>query len=629
MTKTNKFRNLLLILILILSGCTTSHLTCVGRDNWAAAMSKSALTTGELSYKTEFFLVKCSLSEYYNNDHQKVIERLALFIENPNDKTIPGENSRIDALSAIIELCTYQAQQTSGEETIKYWMSAAYYSYKYLFDKSLNHNPTAYNSLDYAANIRFYNYAMSNIFPYCVENNISLEKTQTFPLVLSTVEFLPAHSDLIWSYTRFTDYVNGYDYLPKNMQSHSYVGGLGVPMLGLQKYAPVKDKDIALLSMIYPFTFLIKFESFDLSKSSIKAQPEFYDSFKSEYIKINSEEVPLSKDYTLAIAKFIDSYKEMISGIDYMFNPEAMANLQGIYMFSPYDPNKIPVLLTHGLMSNPRTWTEMLNTLLGNQRIRENYQFWLYTYPTGQPIFYSEYQFRTAIMDLHQKYDPQSRDFCFNHMVLIGHSMGGVLSRLAVQDSQGTKFAEKALEANSLDELNLDDKEKIYLKNIGIFKPIPFIGCVILISAPNRGSDMATWKFSRIGSYLITLPVKVTQGGAGLVKKAAVASGLKPDDNPIPTGIDSLKPSNRYLKTSVDLPFKDNLEIHTIIGNENKAGERSGSDGVVPYSSAHLDNTQSEIVIKSSHGAHQTTEGIREVTRILLEYLDKLEKEKK
>ncbi|MEI6054828.1 MAG: hypothetical protein WCR55_02110 [Lentisphaerota bacterium] len=618
----------LIALSAILCSCSTSHLTYVGKDNWAAAMSKSALTTGDLSYKTEFFLVKYSLAEDYNNDPEKVIQRIALFIEHPDDKIIPGENSRAEALSTLIELCTYEAQQTSDQKAMKYWMSAAFYSYKYLYDKSLNYNPTAYNALEYAANIRFYNYALSNIYSYCADNKISLEKAQTFPLVIGTVNILPVNSDLIWSYSKFTDYVNGYDYIPKNLQSHSYVGGLGVPILGLQEYAPGANKDLAMVSMVYPFTFLIKFESFDLSKGSITALPEFYDSFKSEYIKIDGEEVPLSKDYTLNLAQFIDANKEMISGIDFMFNPEAMANLQGLYMLSPYDPNKIPVLLTHGLMSNPRTWVEMLNTLLSDQEIRENYQFWVYTYPTGQPIFYSEYQFRTAIMEVHQKYDPESKNLGFNQMVLIGHSMGGVLSRIAVQDSQGNKFVEDALGVKDLSTLKLDDKEKKFLDDVGVFKPLPFVGCIILICAPNRGSDMATWTFSRFGSYLITLPTKVTQGSGGFVHKAVIASGLKPDDNPIPTGIDSLKPSSKYLINSVNLPFKNDLEIHTIIGNQEAAGEKSGSDGVVPYSSAHLDNAQSELVVKSDHAAHQTSVGIKEVSRILLDYLDKLNKER-
>lgn len=629
MLKSIKNYTFLLILSIILLGCATSHLTYVGNDNWAATMAKSPLTTGDLSYKTRYFLVKNALIDDYKNDRQKVIKTLALFVEHPSDKVIPGEDSVIEALSVLVELCTYEAQRASNKDSIKYWMSAAFYSYKYIFDKSLKQNATAYNALEYAADIRFYNYALSKIYSYCADNDISLEEPQGFPLVIGIVKLSPVKSDLIWSYSRFDEYVNGYDYIPKNLQSHSYVAGLGVPILGLQKYTKGTkiNKDLALVSMVYPFTFLIKFENFDLSKGSIDARPEFYDSFNDEYTQIEGQDIPLSKDYSLALAECTDSY-EAISGIKYMFNPAAMGDLQGLYLMAPYNPNKIPVLLVHGLMSGPNTWLEMLNTLLSNETIRENYQFWMYTYPTGQPIYYSEYQLRTSIMEVYKKYNLSNKDFGFNHMVIIGHSMGGLLTRLSVQDSENDYLVNKITGAD-VSKLELNDKEKQFLNEVGVFKPLPFVGCIILIATPNRGSEMATFTFSRIGSYFITLPTTVTQNSFNIVKEVAIASGLHPDDNPIPNGIDSLAPDSKFLDTSVGLPFKKDLEIHTIIGNQIKSGEKSGSDGVVPYSSAHLDNVQSELVVKSGHSAHQSSEGIKEVSRILLEYLNKLDKERK
>ncbi len=627
----NTIKNYTSILIstLLLLGCSTSHLTYVGSDNWAAIMSKSALTTGDLSYRTRYFLVKNALLDDYNDDHQKVIKLLAKFVETPSDKMIPGEDSVVKTLSALIELCTFEAQNTSGKESIKYWMSTAFYSYKYIFDKSLNQSTTTYNALDYAADLRFYNYALSKIYSYCADNHISLEEPQGFPLVIGIVKLSPVKSDLLWSYSKFDDFVSCYDYIPKNLQSHSYVSGLGVPILGLQKYTQGTklQKDLALVSMVYPFTFFIKFESFELNKGSINAIPEFYDSFNDEYIQIDGEEVPLSKDYSLALAECIDSY-HAISGIKFMFNPAAMGDLQGLYFLAPYNPEKIPVLLVHGLMSDPSTWLEMLNTLLSDEAIRKNYQFWIYTYPTGQPIYYSEYQFRKAIMSVHQKYDPQSKNFEFNHMVIIGHSMGGLLTRLSVQDSQGYKLADEITGVDDINKLKLSDKEKNFLSDIGVFKPLPFVGCIILISTPNRGSEMATFTLARIGSYFISLPDTITKNSFDLVKNITVAAGLQPDDNPIPNGIDSLAPTSKYLDKSLSLPFKKNLEIHCIIGNQKKAGEKSGSDGIVPYSSAHLDQANSELVIKSNHSAQQKPECIKEVARILLEYLKEIDEKK-
>ena len=626
LNKTSLKFYLLFIASLFIVSCATDHITYIGRDNWAAVMSKSAITGGELSYKTTYFLAKNSMMDDYEENHQTLIEKLAKLIESPDKITFPDKPSLLEANFALIELCVFEAQHAEDEEALKYYLSAGFFSYRFLYDKALNINLTSYNSLEYASILRFYNYSMSEIYSNFADRKISLEEPHTYQIVTGSIELSSVKSDLIWSYSVFTDYVNGYDYIPKNFQSHSYVSGIGVPIIGMQNAPQEHDKDLAAVRLVYPFTFLIEFKSFDLSSGTVKATPEFYDSYKNEFIKIDSQDVPLSKDYTLAIAKFIDSYKERISGIKFMFDPDAMANLQGIYLLSPYDPNKIPVLLVHGLMGQPRTWMEMLNTLLSNQQIREHYQFWFYTYPTGDPIFYSEYKFREALESIHKKYDPESKDLGFSHMVLIGHSMGAVLSRIAVQDSEGTKFAEDLFSVKDLKQLKLDKEEDNFIRKVGVFKPIPFIGCVILMAPPNRGSDMATFTFSRIGSSLISLPLKVTQQSGALVQKAVIAAGVKENNYPIPNGIDSLKPSSRYLEYSVKLPFKKDLFIYTIIGNIEKSGEKSGSDGVVSYSSAHLDNATEEVVIKSDHSVQQTSDGIREVTHILLKYLNEAEK---
>jgi hypothetical protein len=41
----------------------------------------------------------------------------------------------------------------------------------------------------------------------------------------------------------------------------------------------------------------------------------------------------------------------------------------------------------------------------------------------------------------------------------------------------------------------------------------------------------------------------------------------------------------------------------------------------VPYTSAHLEGAESELVVKSGHGAQETPEAIAEIRRILLLHL--------
>jgi pimeloyl-ACP methyl ester carboxylesterase len=624
-SKLPNIKSYLAVLVIILCSCSTSHLTYIGKDSWIDAMSMSAMTTNDLSYKSRYFLVENDLMNRFQKNPQEVIKQLAEYIEDSHNNPMAIRKENITkVLSVLVELCTYKARNSSKNEAIKYWMSSCFYSYKYLFDKSVITALTPYNSLEYAADIRFYNYALSNIAAYFADNNIMLESSHEFPLVIGKVRLSKARSDLLWPLEKFDSFVNGYDYLPKNLQSHSYVSGLGVPILGIQKYdsGTKLNKELAIISLVYPFTFLMRFENFDLRGGSIDAVPELFDSFNNEFVKIDNNKIPLSKDYSLALAKVTDSYPKKISGFKYMLNPDKMGDLQGLYMLAPYNRDKIPVVLVHGLMSSPEIWLEMLNTLLNNRSIRENYQFWVYAYPTGDPVYYSAFKFRSALMEVKNKYTRNTKNQKFNEMVIIGHSMGGLLTRLSIQSSNGYELIEK-ITSIKIDNLKLNDAQRKFLIDVGLFQPLPFIKSVVLISTPNKGSKMATFTLARIGSYLISLPLTVVQHSRSIIKQVAVASGLKEDDFTIPNGIDQLAPTSKFIQIAYELPVKKDVEVHSIIGNEDQAGEKSGSDGVVLYSSAHLPYAQSELVIKSDHSAYDKPECIKEVLRILLEHLQK------
>ena len=104
-------------------------------------------------------------------------------------------------------------------------------------------------------------------------------------------------------------------------------------------------------------------------------------------------------------------------------------------MLEPYEPGKIPVLMVHGLWSSPMTWMEMFNDLRSVPEIRKHYQFWFYEYPTGQPFWVSAAQMRHDLAKLRDVLDPRHLEPALDQMVLVGHSMGGLVSRLQTVDS--------------------------------------------------------------------------------------------------------------------------------------------------------------------------------------------------
>ena len=68
----------------------------------------------------------------------------------------------------------------------------------------------------------------------------------------------------------------------------------------------------------------------------------------------------------------------------------------------------MPVVMVHGLWSSPITWMEMYNDLRSDPQVRENYQFWFYLYPTGQPFWTSATQMREDLAMMRREVDPNA-----------------------------------------------------------------------------------------------------------------------------------------------------------------------------------------------------------------------------
>jgi pimeloyl-ACP methyl ester carboxylesterase len=129
-------------------------------------------------------------------------------------------------------------------------------------------------------------------------------------------------------------------------------------------------------------------------------------------------------DFTAPIVTHTIDIKEFWLAFTGLLNPEAREAQLSIN--EPYDRNRIPVVFVHGPNSHPRMWRDVINDLRADPDLRGRYQFWAFYYPTGSPIAYSALRLREELATLDQVVGPQ------HHMVFIGHSMGGLLSRMQV-----------------------------------------------------------------------------------------------------------------------------------------------------------------------------------------------------
>ena len=151
---------------------------------------------------------------------------------------------------------------------------------------------------------------------------------------------------------------------------------------------------------------------------------------------------------------------------------------------------------------------------------------------------------------------------------------------------------------------------------------------MIFIAAPLRGSDLARIWLGRIGSSLVRSPISLLRAGKDALKVVTFRSDdlklkvtFRSGDLKLkrfPNSVDTLAPSNRFVKAINTIPITSGIPYHTIIGDRGRGDSPKSSDGIVPYWSSHMDDAKSELIVPSGHSAHQNPHAIEEVRRILI-----------
>src|SRR5262249_35041719 len=154
---------------------------------------------------------------------------------------------------------------------------------------------------------------------------------------------------------------------------------------------------------------------------------ELYNPLTVQGVHVRGLHVPLEYDLTTPLAYCLS--KTDLEGAPYLgfLSADRLRDRSGIYLFEPYQPGKIPVVMTHGLLSAPLTWTPLFNDLRADPVLREHFQFWFSLYPTGNPYLATAADLRLALAHLRSELDPHRRDPALDQMVFVGHSMGGLV----------------------------------------------------------------------------------------------------------------------------------------------------------------------------------------------------------
>jgi pimeloyl-ACP methyl ester carboxylesterase len=308
-------------------------------------------------------------------------------------------------------------------------------------------------------------------------------------------------------------------------------------------------------------------------------------------------DLPLAMDLETPLTATRVTGPRLGAGIANLLRPGHFVGRPRIVFLQPFDPDKTPVVLVHGLMSTPRMWEPLVLDLLTDPEIRARCQFWFFYYPTGQPVPLSALQLREALDDAAATHGLQRR------LILVGHSMGGILSR-----AQVSRLTLKDAQTIVPNLASLPDGGLV--RRALVFEPRTDVARAVFLFTPHRGSRLASSGLGSWGIRLIRLPDTL------LSELGAVADQLTGPDRPrLPTSIHGLSPDSPFLG-ALDRT-RPTVPTHTILGDRGRGDGLAGSDGVVPYLSAHLPSAESELVVPTGHGGFAHPQSVAEIKRII------------
>jgi len=617
-------------LFAVSAGCSTTRYLSQRsvRDNPLAAplrlMTRRGPQTSERTWNT---LRRYGLRGQYRQDAYVCLARM--------QKTI-RDNPDPELIHALAELSYVEGKRAERggrvSDALGHYGVALTSSYDYLFSDELNEARNQYDP-QFRATCDLYNESLEDTLRLlCSENKI--RPGQTYRVKTPDREFV-IHSQLRgnWDPDELDHYEFVSDYEIETLRSKHTTFGLGVPLIAVRRSDEADDPRETHYpkGLSYAVTAMMRCspggpQGGDEPKVCVL---EFFDPLSANQVKLADHWVPLETDLTTPLAFFLDTprFRENNPETEGLINPAGVEKNRGLYMLEPYDPNRIPVLMVHGLWSSPRTWMDMFNDLRSFPEIRQRYQFWFYLYPSGQPFWLSATQLRNDLKQLRQKFDPGHRDAPMDQMVLVGHSMGGLISRMQTIDS-GDDFW-NIVSDKPPQELQGKNTQRDKLVSTLFFKPNRSVQRVITIGTPHRGSTFANDITRWLARKIIRLPSMAVSTGQSLVRNNP---GLFRDTEllTMANAIDSLAPESPIFPVMLRANYAPDVKFHNIIGvidDPTFLQARAGrGDGVVTYASAKMDDTESELIVDADHTKiHMTGEAIFEVRRILLQHLRELD----
>lgn len=425
------------------------------------------------------------------------------------------------------------------------------------------------------------------------------------PLTLSSgdstyhLRFAHGNRSGVWDPDYFTSLTAADQMDLKNLRPNG-LDGVGGTLIGVRKMNP-QETQAPPSGISAPVTAVLNFKGNDATLALVDPTEKTHDI-------VAGADRPLDADFSAPLAYYPHT-SEIFNGLMGALRVEDHLGKTGLYMLQPYDPDRIPLVFVHGLISTPQMWRGVINEINRDPLLRKRYQCWVFAYPTGNPPAYSALRLREELATARQLH-PGMKDF-----VLVGHSMGGIISRMQATTFD-RKVWEEALGRKKADVFFANVKKGSLIERSCLFQANPHVARLVFICTPHRGSEMALGGIGSIARRLITLPATLSSTAtATLVDTLSVLSG---QPGRLPNSVTGLSPTNPTLNALDRRPIE--APYHSIIGDRGKGDSPLSSDGVVKYWSSHLSSSQSECIVPGPHGACDLPETIHELKRILRDH---------
>jgi pimeloyl-ACP methyl ester carboxylesterase len=602
----------LFLAVALLAGCATpiGIRQVAPRESYRAAMA-NPLTEGVASNETNIVLRRYALTREFQNKPARVIEYL-------HDKAL--HDDRRDILYALAELSYLYGEELEGnfESTDRalatdYFLMSSIYAYYFLLDERAEPPPNAFDLRTRTA---------CDLYNFALWRGLATGKGGALDLA-ATVRQLPVGSLAIaldlsafpWAMEDFARFEPTDSYTIRGVSIRNRTKGVGSALIGVKKASPEST-----FTQPVPVSIFLRIDGSlaEFSAGTMSARLEFYSAYEDNLLEVRGRRPPLEADTTTPLTYALEYSKIWDFGLGVFLGKEFQSVPNGLYLSQPYQAGRIPVVFVHGTFSNPAWWLEMLNTLRADPILRQKFQFWYFLYNSSAPFLVSAADLRNELRERVAQLDPAGEDPALREMVVVGHSQGGLLTKLTAIDA-GDNLV-RALTGKDFAALELTDEKAAVARNILMVEPVPGVKRVVFISTPHRGSILSKNYVRALIRRIVTLPARI-------ITTTLTIHEYFTDDvkrmlgSKVPTSIDGMSPDNPVLKALAEVPLADGIAGHSIIAIKGNDQPPAGNDGVVAYTSAHLEGMQSELIVRSGHSSQGHPFTIEEVRRILLEHL--------